>query len=133
MKKITGIIILLLISISVFPQVKTGEGKTVKTMTVYEQKPGKGKEAAIIDEEVSYDSKGRTIAEKEYKNGVLDKVVRYEYDQNGHKTKETELDGEGNKVKVTEYSYNVDLRIEKSVYDGNGKLISRKTYKYETY
>jgi len=46
---------------------------------------------------------------------------------------ETELDPAGKKIKVSEYRYANNLKTEKTVYDGNGQVLSKKTYKYETY
>ncbi len=106
----------------------------LKSITEYEQKYEKGVAGkALKESEILYDNKGNVMEEMEYKLGKISKHTKYQYDEDNNKIRETELDPSGKKVKVTEYKYSDGLRTEKTVYDGNNKIISRKTYKYETY
>ena len=85
------------------------------------------------ESEILYDNDGNVIEETEYKIGKVSKHIKYEYNEDHNKIRETELDPSGKKIKVTEYKYNNGLKTEKTVYDGNNKILSKKTYKYETY
>ena len=63
----------------------------------------------------------------------MSKHVKYQYDQDNNKIKETELDAAGKTTKTTEYKYEKGFRVEKVVYDSNKKIKSRKTYQYTTF
>ena len=107
----------------------------LKSTTEYEQKYEKGVAGkALKESEILYDTDGNIVEETEYKLGKMSKHVMYQYDDNNNKIRETELDPSGKKIKVTEFKYTADgLKSEKTVYDANNKIISKKTYKYETY
>jgi antitoxin component YwqK of YwqJK toxin-antitoxin module len=115
-------------------QDKKAQKHNLKSITVYEQKSDKGKLGKTLPEsQTTYDASGNVIEEIEYSNGKVSKHLTYQYNENNDRIRETEFDNLGNKIKVTEYKYNNGLRSEKSVYNGAGQLLSRKTYKYETY
>jgi hypothetical protein len=106
----------------------------LKSITEYEQKYEKGVAGkALKESEILYDSDGNVVEETNYKLGKVSKHVTYQYDENNNKIRETELDPSGKKIKVIEYKYSNGLRTEKTVYDANNRVLSRKTYKYETY
>lgn len=117
-----------------FGQDKKAVKHNLKSITEYEQKYDKGVAGkALKESEIRYDSDGNIIEEIEYKLGKVSKHIKYEYNEDHNKIRETELDPSGKKIKVTEYKYNNGLKTEKTVYDANNKIVSRKTYKYETY
>ena len=106
----------------------------LKSITEYEQKYEKGVAGKNLKElEIRYDDEGNLIEETEYKLGKVSKHTTYQYDDDHNKIRETEFDPSGKKIKVTEFKYTDGLKTEKTVYDANNKVLSRKTYKYETY
>ena len=119
----------------VYGQDKKAVKHKLKSITEYEQKYEKGVAGkALKESEILYDSDGNIIEETEYKLGKVSKHMIYQYDEDNNKIRETELDPSGKKIKVTEFKYTADgLKSEKIVYDANNKILSRKTYKYETY
>jgi hypothetical protein len=131
------ILLFLLIScpLFVFGQDKKAVKHKLKSITEYEQKYEKGVAGkALKESEIQYDSNGNIVEETEYKLGKVSKHMIYQYDEDNNKIRETELDPSGKKIKVTEFKYTADgLKSEKTVYDANNKIVSKKTYKYETY
>jgi len=131
------ILFFLLIScpLFVFGQDKKAVKHKLKSITEYEQKYEKGVAGkALKESEIQYDSNGNLVEETEYKLGKVSKHMIYQYDEDNNKIRETELDPSGKKIKVTEFKYTADgLKSEKTVYDANNKIVSKKTYKYETY
>lgn len=119
----------------VYGQDKKAVKHKLKSITEFEQKYEKGVAGkALKESEIRYDSNGNVIEETEYKLGKVSKHVTCQYDEDDNKIRETELDPSGKKIKVTEFKYTDDgLKSEKIVYDANNKIISKKTYKYETY
>jgi antitoxin component YwqK of YwqJK toxin-antitoxin module len=119
----------------VYGQDKKAVRHKLKSITEFEQKYEKGVAGkALKESEIRYDSNGNIIEETEYKLGKVSKHVTCQYDEDNNKIRETELDPSGKKIKVTEFKYTDDgLKSEKIVYDANNKIISKKTYKYETY
>jgi len=137
-KKAASRIVLIFLVIScpvwLYSQDKKAVKHKLKSITEFEQKYEKGVAGkALKESEIRYDSDGNMIEEIEYKLGKVSKHVTYQYDEDNNKIRETEMDLSGKKIKVTEYKYSDGLRTEKIVYDGNNKIVSRKTYKYETY
>jgi hypothetical protein len=132
-------IILLFLVISspsfVYGQDKKAVKHKLKSITEYEQRYEKGVAGkAVKESEIQYDNNGNIIEETEYKLGKVSKHVIYQYDENNNKIRETELDPSGKKIKVTEFKYTADgLKSEKTVYDASNRIVSKKTYKYETY
>jgi hypothetical protein len=133
----TQVIILLMICwpVALSAQDKKAMHNKLKSVTTYEQKYLKGAAGKnLIESVVRYDQSGNVVEETDYKAGKVDKHMIYQYDQDNNKVSETELDATGKKIKFTEYKYNSNnLRTEKIVYDGNNQVLSRKTYKYETF
>jgi len=114
-------------------QEKKAMANKLKSITVYGQKFEKGAGKVLIESVTKYDQTGNIIEEIEYKLGKVDKHFLYKFDAANNKILETELDASGKKIKITEYKYTNNLRTEKTVYDGNNQVVSKKTYKYETY
>lgn len=79
-----------------------------------------------------YDVQGNILEEIEYDaSGKVKLHMKYQYDSNNNKIKEIELNPDGKTVRTTEYKYNGNLRTEKHIYDGAGKLKSKRFYQYE--
>jgi hypothetical protein len=139
MKNHASRIILLFLAIScplwIYGQDKKAVKHKLKSMTEYEQKYEKGVAGKVLKEsEILYDGDGNIIEETEYKLGKMSKHMTYQYDEDHNKLRETELDPSGKKIKVIEFKYTADgLKSEKTVYDANNKIVSKKTYKYETF
>jgi hypothetical protein len=131
---------LIIIAIAVFwpflihAQDKKAVNNKLKTVKTYEQRWEKGVAGkSYMESMITYDQKGNVIEELEYKQGKVDKHFTYKYDVNNNKVQETELDPSGKKIKITVYTYENNLRTDKTVYDGNNQILSKKSYKYETY
>jgi hypothetical protein len=133
MNRTAMVLIVLAWPLLVFGQDKKAAANKLKSITVYEQKYEKGPGKSIIESVTKYDQSGNITEEIEYKLGKVDKHYTYEYDGDNNKIRETEFDPAGKKIKVTEYKYSNNLRTERTVYDGNKQILSKKTYKYETY
>jgi hypothetical protein len=134
MKNISFVLILLIWPMLLSGQEKKAVKHNLKSITSYEQKFEKGKGGTLLMEsEIRYDKAGNIIEEIEYKLGKVNKHVLYQYDGDNNKIRETEMDPTGKKIKVTEYKYIDGLRTEKIVFNGNNQVVSKKTYKYETY
>jgi hypothetical protein len=133
MKQIVVFLMIFSLPFMVSAQEKKAMANKLKSITVYEQKFEKGAGKVLIETVTKYDQAGNIIEEIEYKLGKIDKHFLYKFDDVNNKILETELDASGKKTKVTEYKYANSLRTEKTVYDGNNQVLSKKTYKYETY
>jgi hypothetical protein len=133
--KFFGVLIAaLLFSVCSSAQDSKAKSKNLKTVTVYEQKSEKGVMGkSLIESLTRYDQAGNITEEIEYKQGKMDKHFTYKYDAANNKIEEVELDPSGKKIKIIVYTYSNNLRTERVVYDGNKQVLSRKTYKYETY
>lgn len=134
MKRIAFFIMIMVFPLLLSAQDKKAIANKLKSITVHEQKYEKGEAGKVLVESVTkYDQAGNVVEEIEYKQGKVDKHMTYQYDADNNKILETELDAAGKKIKVTTYKYTNKLRTEKIEYDGNRQLLSKKTYKYETY
>jgi antitoxin component YwqK of YwqJK toxin-antitoxin module len=85
------------------------------------------------ESETYYDAKGNIIESITYKQGKVDKHFKYQYDQDNNKIKEEEFDATGRLKESSEYKYEGGLRTEKTVYDPNKKVKSKKLYVYTRY
>ena len=85
------------------------------------------------ESETYYDARGNVTESITYKQGKTDKHFKYQYDTENNKIKEEEFDPSGRLKESSEYKYSNGLRTEKTVYDSNKKMKSKKTYVYTTY
>jgi hypothetical protein len=135
MKKIPAALIFVLI-ISGFIQVTGQENvpkNKIKSIVVYEERYNVLVSKKLKESEVTYDQKGNILEEIEYKEGKVTRHFRYQYDTDGNKIKEEEIDPSGKIIEYSEYKIENGLRTEKTVFDGNKKMKSRKTYQYTVY
>jgi hypothetical protein len=116
-------------SLTAFTQNNTGIG-ILKSKITHEEKIVKGVKNTTIESEEKYDQHGNVVDEIQYKDGKVDKHMVYEYNSENNKIKETEFDSSGKTKKIGEYKYENGIRTEKSIYDADKKLISKKTYTY---
>lgn len=123
---------LIVIPTSVIAQ-KKNSLKENKVRSVTEYKQDMTKSSPKLKENYTlYDGNGNILEEIEYDAaGKVKTHMKYQFDAENNKIKEIELGPDGKTIKTTEYKYNGDLRIEKNIYDGAGKLKSRRTYQYE--
>jgi antitoxin component YwqK of YwqJK toxin-antitoxin module len=108
-------------------------GSKVKSIVVTEEKYDMLVKKQFKESETYYDSKGNITESIEYKQGKVDKHFKYEYDAENNKIKEEEYDTSGRLKEISEYKYVNGLRTEKTVYDSNKKMKSKKTYTYTSY
>jgi len=135
MKKITTSLMFALMLSGFIPLIgqETVPNKKIKSIVVYEEKLNVLVSKKLKESEVTYDQKGNILEEIEYKDGKVTKHFRYEYDGNSNKIKEEEFDPNGKLIEYSEYKIENGLRMEKTVFDANKKLKSRKTYQYTLY
>ena len=105
----------------------------IKSLIVTEEKSDMIIKKQYKDSETYYDSHGNVLESITYKQGKVDNHFKYQYDADNNKIKEEEFDTTGKIKESSEYKYENGLRVEKTVYDANKKLKSKKTYTYTTY
>jgi hypothetical protein len=107
--------------------------KKIKSIIVYQEKYDMLVSRKYKDTEQYFDSRGNLIEDITYKQGKVNKHFKYQYDSDNNKIKEEEFDSSGRLTESSEYKYENGLRTEKSVYDSNKKLKSKKIYQYTTF
>jgi hypothetical protein len=112
---------------------KTGSDATIKSLVVSEEKFDMLVKKQFKESETYYDVRGNVLENISYKQGKVDKHFKYQYDSDNNKIKEEEFDAAGKLKESSEYKYSNGMRTEKTVYDSNKKLKSKKTYAYTTY
>ncbi len=109
---------------------QTAPGSKIKSITVYQEKRDMLVTRKYKDLEQYYDSKGNLLEDITFKQGKIDKHFKYQYDSDNNKIREEEYDPSGKLIESSEYKFENGLRTEKSVYDSNRKLKSKKIYQY---
>lgn len=112
---------------------KAKSSGNVKSLVVSEEKYDMLVKKQYKESETYYDTKGNIIENITYKQGKVNKHFKYEYDSDNNKIKEQEFDASGRLIESSEYKYENGLRTEKTVYDSNKKIKSKKTYVYTTF
>ena len=112
---------------------KSASDVKIKSQIVTEEKYDMLVKKQLKESETYYDIRGNVIESITYKQGKLDKHFKYQYDSEDNKIKEEEFDATGRIKESSEYKYSNGVRTEKSVFDPNKKLKSKKTYTYTTY
>jgi hypothetical protein len=105
----------------------------IKSVIITEEKADVLVKKQYTESETYYDVKGNIIEDITYKQGKVDKHFKYQYDSDNNKIKEEEFDSSGKIIESSEYKYEKGLRTEKTVFDGNKKIKTKKFYKYTTY
>jgi hypothetical protein len=134
--KISKAILLVLVSLCLtipLQSQKSDKKQKIKSITVLEEKSDVLVKKQVKDSETFYDPQGNIIEDINYKQGKISKHFRYQYDIDGNKIKEEELDPSGRLIEYSQYRYENGLRVEKVVYTGSNKIKSRKVYQYTTY
>jgi hypothetical protein len=126
------IILILGAALSVEGQ-KAKYSANVKSLVISEEKYDMLVKKQYKESETYYDIKGNITENITYKQGKVNKHFKYEYDSDNNKIKEQEFDTSGRLKESSEYKYENGLRTEKTVYDPNKKIKSKKTYVYTTY
>jgi hypothetical protein len=117
---------------SVLCQKSSSEGK-IKSQVVTEEKSDGLVKKQLKESETYYDTRGNILESVTYKQGKVDKHFKYQYDSDNNKIKEEEYDISGRLKEYSEYKYADGMRTEKTVYDPNRKIKSKKTYVYTMY
>jgi antitoxin component YwqK of YwqJK toxin-antitoxin module len=112
---------------------KSRPNDKIKSVIVSEEKYDMLVKKQYRESETYYDERGNELESITYKQGKVDKHFKYQYDSDNNKIKEEEFDPSGKLKESSEYKYVNGLRSEKTVYDSNKKLKSRKTYVYTSY
>lgn len=112
---------------------KSRPNDKIKSVIVSEEKYDMLIKKQYKESETYYDERGNVLESITYKQGKVDKHFKYQYDSDNNKIKEEEFDPSGKLKESSEYKYVNGLRSEKTVYDSNKKLKSRKTYVYTSY
>ena len=112
---------------------KSASDVKIKSQIVTEEKYDMLVKKQLKESETYYDIRGNVIESITYKQGKVDKHFKYQYDSEDNKIKEEEFDATGRIKESSEYKYSNGVRTEKSVFDPNKKLKSKKTYTYTTY
>ncbi len=106
----------------------------IKSKTEYEETFVKGSPGQVIDNKTEYDEDGNVLKEYSYnKEGKLKQLVVYTY-KNNKKETETWYGPDNKVIEKHVYTYNArGDRIQKITYNGQDKMIKKKTYSYEYY
>jgi hypothetical protein len=112
---------------------KSRPNDKIKSLVVSEEKYDMLVKKQFKESETYYDARGNEIESITYKQGKVDKHFKYQYDSDDNKIKEEEFEQSGKLKESSEYKYLNGLRTEKTVYDPNKRLKSKKTYVYTTY
>lgn len=135
MKTLRTLLIIILVfgsGLSALCQKPDSQAK-VKSIVVMEEKSDMLIKKQYKESETYFDSRGNIIEEINYKLGKISKHLKYQYDADNNKIKEEEFDPSGRIIESSEYKFENGFRTEKIVYDGNGKIKTKKTYIYTTF
>lgn len=126
------LVLLLGFDVSINAQ-QTASGNRIKSIIVYQEKHDMLVTRKYKDLEQYYDSRGNLLEDITYKQGKINKHFKYQYDSENNKIREDEYDPSGRLIESSEYKYENGLRTEKTVYDSNKKIKSKKIYQYTTF
>jgi len=133
MKNFTMIIFSIMFSSVLFGQSKAQiASDKIASIKTYEQALRKGIDRKYIVEELTYDSDGRLIEQKEISGkGEIKLWKKYKFDETGNIVEEIEFDVEGKleKKEITHYTNN--LRTHKEYFDSKGRKYKIKSYEYK--
>ena len=107
--------------------------RKIKSILVIQEKHDMLVTRKYKDSEQYFDERGNLTEDISYKQGKISKHFKYQYDSGNNKIREEEYDPSGRLIEYSEYKFENGLRMEKNVYDSNGKLKSKKIYQYTTY
>jgi len=135
MKKVKTAMLMIIVLFTSLPAIcqNTGTKEKIKSLIVTEEKSDMLLKKQYKESETYYDIKGNVIEDISYKQGKVNKHFKYQYDGDNNKIKEEELDSSGRIIESSDYKYENGLRTEKTVYDSNKKIKSKKFYKYTTF
>lgn len=112
---------------------KSSSEDKIKSLVVTEEKSDGLVKKQLKESETYYDTRGNILESITYKQGKVDKHIKYQYDSDNNKIKEEEYDISGRLKEYSEYKYVDGMRTEKTVFDPNRKIKSKKTYVYTMY
>lgn len=130
----TAVLLIMVLGISLAAECQNPvEMKKIKSIIVTAEKQDMIVKKQFTESETYYDVKGNVIEEITYKQGKINKHFKYYYNSEDIKIKEEEFDSSGKITETSEYKIENGLRTEKTVFDNNKKIKSKKFYKYTTY
>ncbi|MDA3927499.1 MAG: hypothetical protein PF541_00975 [Prolixibacteraceae bacterium] len=131
MKTINLLLFVCLLSLTSFAQKKSEIVQYgVQIQRQYEQDLKDGDKEHILVKEEYYDYKGDLVELKEFKEGNIDKWVKYTYDRETNLIEEIELNQKGDQKERTVYKFEKGLKTEKLSYDDKDRLTKSKKYEY---
>jgi antitoxin component YwqK of YwqJK toxin-antitoxin module len=135
MRKGKLLVLIILFSGICFPVIcqDSPEKEKIKSIIVLEERNDMLIKKPLTESETYFDEKGNIIEEIEYKQGKVSIHFKYQYDKAGNKIREEDYDPSGKLREYSEYKIENGLRMEKIVYNPDGKVILKKIYKYTTY
>jgi len=108
------------------PKIETApKEEPVATMEPEQEEPVK-KEPRIITVRIPMERKSSTW----FNDGSLDEYILSERDATGSLTSQTRFTASGSMVEKTEFTYEAGLLVTKVQKDGEGKLVSKRSYQY---
>lgn len=125
-------ILFIMICLPLRPQ-DQGKKPKIKSLVVTEEKYDMLIKKQYKESETYFDEKGRIVEEISYKQGKVNKHFKYHYDAEDNKIKEEEFDPSGKLIEFSEYVVENGVRIEKTVFDANKKIKSKKYYQYTVF
>ncbi len=135
MKKVKSAILMILALVTSLTAVCQNQvtREKIKSLIVTEEKYDMLVKKQYKESETYYDAGGNVIEDIAYKQGKVNKHFKYQYDVENNKIKEEEFDSAGKLIETSEYKIENGLRTEKTVYDNNKKIKSKKFYKYTNF
>jgi hypothetical protein len=107
--------------------------KGIEVKRIYQQDIVDGEKESTLWKEEFYNFRGDLIEIKEYSNqGKQVKLwFKYKYDSDGNMTESIEYDSRGVVKEHFVDKFEKGLRTERIFYDEKGRVIRKRTYKYE--
>lgn len=134
MKKLSLLLLISLVSLSLSAQISKKEAVEKKIMSVEEWETDleTRKPKPVQESLTKYDPNGNLIEIIERDNiGEISLHEKYEFDTKGNKISEIQYNSSGVVKKKHVYTYDGDLRILRKTYNSEGKLIAEKKYIYK--
>ena len=134
MKKVLGIVGLLLLSVAVLAEVSPetlAKRAKRKNLTVKEWNTDASSRTKWLDHTTVYDSEGRKIEEIEYNLYGQVQRVTTAYNEEGRVSEEIVYNAKNQPIRIRRYEYNENgTRANQYNYLPNGKLYSKKVFEY---
>lgn len=105
--------------------------KNKSNLVVKEWKIPAGANARVLDQQTKYNAHGQKIEEIEYANYGQKSRTVYEYDAQGHCSRQVVYDSKDKPIRIRKFEYYDDGSKKKQYnYDPSGKLVSTREFEY---